>query len=315
VLLIPAKIEVKCPKCGKLFQSEEEMLEHYDSEHGDMEEPRRGRHRSKKKMLALAFAAVFVLILVGSVVYVYAVPLMASRPSDNTIPDRDHDGMSDQFELAVGMNPDVYNARYAIVVNTKEGSWSGDDLASFLINQEKFEPEHVIKLIEGNATKANFMDAVSKVSREAGGNDTVIISFEVDSSDSGVGLRDSFMSYKEMDKTIDAINPGRMLITVSGCGNEAPIAPLSAGHTQRVVSDMPSHWHYAFSKSYLNIDHFPSTATFDLDGNGYISFSEQLETCAKYQTGAPSVNMSDKDGIASSLYLGDFSVSDVNARR
>jgi hypothetical protein len=51
-------IEVKCPKCGKQFNSEEEMLKHYDNECTGVKQK---RHFSQKK--ALTVALLFILAL------------------------------------------------------------------------------------------------------------------------------------------------------------------------------------------------------------------------------------------------------------
>ena len=118
------------------------------------------------------------------------------------------------------------------------------------------------------------------------------------------------MSYIDLDNVIDSISAGRMLITISGCGGTAPLEPLSNGHSQRIVSDIESHWLYNISEVYPKLDHAPKSGIFDLDRNGFVSLDEIVKTVPKYATVNPSAHISDKDGIATTFYLGDFKVND-----
>ena len=80
------------------------------------------------------------------------------------------DGMNNYFEYNIADLPyaDHPTVRYAIVVDTHNEQTSGDNLANFLIKQEKFEPNNVIKLVGNDATKENFVQAVSNISLKAG---------------------------------------------------------------------------------------------------------------------------------------------------
>lgn len=274
----------------------------------------------KKPLLITCIIAIFALtVIVGLFLFNGGFTFIpANNGEGNKVnPDQDQDGMLDSFEQVVGMPTDVYNGRYAIVVNDGETQTSGTNLIDFLINGEKFEPDHVIGCLEENATRVNLVNAISKVSEQATENATVIISFCIESSDVGIGLRDGFMTYKELDSYIDNIKPQRMLITLFGCGGEAPIEPISKGHSQRVVSNLPLEWLYSFSHNYPNTGNFPTALTMDKDSNNFISFEEILNTCAEVRAltdGNKPIAMSDIDDIASSLYLGDFSVNDPSAR-
>jgi len=237
--------------------------------------------------------------------------------------DIDGDHQSNRLEQIAGQPWDVKNDRYAVVVNPRNEQTTGSNLASYLINQEKYEPDHVIKLVGNNATKTNFIQAISDISQRSNANDTVLIALDSHSNDkvfcfnNGKGACNSTstpycIDYGDMDKAIDSIKAGKMLITIFGCGLDAPIAPLTAGHSQRVVSDIPMYWLYNFSGKYPKEDSFtPQSKVFDLTGNSYISFDEIFKTAAKYQHATTSgVYMSDKDGIASTFYLGDFNIND-----
>lgn len=272
-----------------------------------------GIHKKRNIAIGAIGTGILLTALAGGA---YAMSQKRPNEGGTVIPDDDFDddGMIDSFEHAVGMPADVHNGRYAIVLKEIENQTTGTNLAKSLVEEQHFEPQNVIKLLEENATKAKLLEAVSNIASKANENDTVVISFSVDSSDTGIGLKDRFMSYAELDKIIDNIHPGKMLITISGCGREAPIEPLSLGHTNRIVSNLPQEWLYAFSKNYLNTDHFPSAEEFDKDNNNFISFAEILNTAIKYQTGTPVVSMSDKSGIATKTYLGGFSVNDKDAR-
>jgi hypothetical protein len=261
--------------------------------------------------------------------------------------DWDGDHMSNYFEQCIANTPyDIYNGRYAIVVRTDENTTWAEELKNFFVNQQKFERNNVIKLEGNNATTENFGNAVSDIALRAGANDIVIISMQSHSNrqffcfNDGNGTNNSVeysISYGSMDKIIDAIKPGKMLITIAGCGLDAPVEPLTAGHSHRVVTDIDFHWifniHHEYDlSSYGRLGRAPlkfldgsnnvlvrDSAGFmhhnayideDLDGNGYVSVDEMLRTADKYQFEAASVTVSDKGNIASKFYLGDFNIND-----
>jgi hypothetical protein len=239
--------------------------------------------------------------------------------SSFTDTDRDDDEMTNHLEQLAGLPWYVHNPRYAVVVNPRNDQSiqiSCNDFVSFLTEEKKFEPGHVIKLVGNEATKEKVIQAFSDISKRSDENSIVLISLDGHSGEKsfcfndGKGISNSTstpysISYEDMDKVIDSIRARRMLITISGCGLDAPIAPLSAGHAQRIVSDIQQHWIYNISDKFQKIGNAPTSKIYDLDKNGHISFDEIFKTTAKYQTGMPSVNISDKDSIASKFYIGD----------
>jgi hypothetical protein len=127
------------------------------------------------------------------------------------------------------------------------------------------------------------------------------------------------MSYTDMDRTIDTIIYGKMLIIICGCGLEHPLIPLSNGHSERIVSDISPHWAYNSCDNFetpnpigqmFKLDHAPKAEVFDLNQNGYVSFDEMVKTALEYATVDPHADVSDKDGMATNFYFGDFNVND-----
>jgi hypothetical protein len=405
----PVFIEVKCPKCGKQFNSEEEMLKHYEN----CTEVKRTRHFSKKKALGAIIIAVLVLSIGAgistldlksdinpakdyaklkgisldvstlnqtwseddgvkekaiidyasqlnsanqdtflssllssnsTIAQYYQVQFLSSLPLEKQLQiidegkagnfDFDGDGMNNYFEKEIAhQSYDVFNGRYAIIVYTININWtsSAENVASLLIEEEKFDSNNVIKLVGNDATKTNFIQAISSISQKAVRNDLVYVSLSGHSNREIFGFNDGkgdansgknpVMTYSEIDNVIDTITYGKMLITISGCGNDAPLPPLSTGHSQRVVSDVSQGWISGISNRFQRIGTqpvgdrkgtFPVAKMYDLNGNGYVSFDEIFKTCDKDQTEcAPDfLQMSDKDGIAPNLYFGDFNVND-----
>jgi phage FluMu protein Com len=90
-MLVPAHLEVKCPKCGKQFNSEEEMLEHHEECTGAKQK----RHVSKKKAV-LSVAIISILILSLFVVVENQQAIAAIKTADS-----DGDGLSDWNEVNV----------------------------------------------------------------------------------------------------------------------------------------------------------------------------------------------------------------------
>lgn len=235
-------------------------------------------------------------------------------------PDQDGDGMSSYFEFNINHTPyDHYNGRYAIILRTDPNASSGSTLASYLIDQQGFEPENVIKLLGNNGTKDNFTQAISEISHKANADDLVYIAFD---GHGGTGAfcfndgkgniqamsRDNGLLWTEIKDLLEPLKAGKMLITTYSCGGADSIEPLSGPN--RVVADMPQLWVVNSSGVYEPVDKSPEAKLFDLDGNGYVSFAEIYKIFCEYQTGARPdlVKMSDESGIAPDLYLGDFQV-------
>ncbi|MCW4010040.1 MAG: hypothetical protein NWF05_05415 [Candidatus Bathyarchaeota archaeon] len=233
--------------------------------------------------------------------------------------DIDGDGMDSYFEHFVNKTPyNVYNGRYALVLETTPGRGAGDTLASFLVDEQKFEPGNVIKLCGNNATKDNFIQAIEEVSQKATENDMVYISFDGhggrgafcfnDGEGNNQGIsRDNGLLWTEINDYLEPLNKaGKMLITTFSCAGDAPVSALSG--PRRVVSDIPQYWVNNSAGLYEKVDKTPEAKLFDLDGNGYVSINELFKTSNKYSVDPDQFSIADKSGIAPDLYLGDFEV-------
>jgi hypothetical protein len=239
--------------------------------------------------------------------------------------DIDGDGMINYFEHCIAKTPyNVYNGRYAIILTTDPNSTAGDILEKFLINEQKFETRKIVKLVGNDGTKVNFLQAISDVSHRATENDLVYISFDGHGNREGFAFNDGngdinsgynpSMTFTEIDKEIDNIKAGKLLITTSSCAGDAPVSIISG--PKRVVADVGQYWVTNTAGMYQTLGASPGAKLFDLDGNGYVSFDEIFKIFSKYQTeGSPEwyAKMSDSDGIAPSLYLGDYRVADLSS--
>ena len=120
-----AFIEVKCPDCRKQFNSEEEMLKHYDEQH-DVKEGEPHKKMSHKKVL-LTVAIIAILIIIT---FAFLINLTNTLALENAIKTRDSDGdgITDWTEINVyhtnpykidtsGLGLDDFNAIYTYGIN------------------------------------------------------------------------------------------------------------------------------------------------------------------------------------------------------
>jgi hypothetical protein len=130
-----------------------------------------------KKKWALIIALILVslfFVMVGSILYsapfnplvnnsvnqTRLTPILTPAPTQQpAYIDSDGDNMSDAFEQTIShTDPHVHNARYALLVDANTPAM--DIMQSFLINEQKFLPENVIKLTGNNVTYENIKEAV-----------------------------------------------------------------------------------------------------------------------------------------------------------
>jgi hypothetical protein len=120
---VSSHLEVKCSKYGKLFNSEAEMLKHYDNE---CTEVRKRRHFSRKKALAVGIIAILALSI-----FVYLGYLNGERVSKAS--DIDGDGIVNWDEVNLfhtdpnkidtsGLGLDDFNAVYTYNIDPNNQS-------------------------------------------------------------------------------------------------------------------------------------------------------------------------------------------------
>lgn len=252
----------------------------------------------------------------------YAEQVISIVNGSFTDTDWDKDRMNNRFEQTFGMPWDVYNGRYALLVRTDNITRPVDDMGSFLINEQKFLPQNVMKLTYTNATAENFKQAISDLSHKVNGNDIVYVGLMGHGGHGTFGFNDGkgndqpenlkdIMYYKDMDKILDTIKPKEMLITIFACYSETALEPLKEGPSPRVFADICPHWFYNTSENYPNFAGAPEPKVFDTNGDRFVSIDESLKIAAEYQReSGKGVNVADKDNIASKLYLGDFKIQD-----
>ncbi|MFH0928727.1 MAG: hypothetical protein V1818_00010 [Candidatus Aenigmatarchaeota archaeon] len=246
--------------------------------------------------------------------------------------DWDNDRMNNRFEKIVGLPYEEYNGRYALLVDTHENHPGLDSMYSFLINEQKFEPENVIKLGYTNATIENFKEASSKISNVANRNSFVIVTLESHANSYGLAFNDgeginndpkTLMSYEDIGKMLNPIESNMTLVSLFGCQDEHALNSLKITSSPNVVATMPTVWFFATSENYYNLtERMPKvydiieSRAYDINGDGYVSvkesFDTQMKSMERYLQENPEeavkFGISDPDKIAYNTYLGDFSV-------
>jgi hypothetical protein len=251
--------------------------------------------------------------------------------------DWDNDRMNNYFEYKIAGQPfEVYNERYAVLVDTDKPQQlynSMRDMASFLLNEEKFLTQNVVLLESTNATVNNFKQAISNLSEKATENDIVYIGLSSHGSDGALCFNDGHgvnngpegMTYVDIDKIIDQIKSRATVVTVFACWCHTALEPLKSGPSPRIVLTMTPEWFFATSAKYENgWSALPSQydipiydTQYDVDHNGYVSIGESWTTLVKAQGRYYSYHpdqrqkngMTDTSDISQSLYFGDFEVS------
>lgn len=118
--------------------------------------------------------------------------------------DDDQDGMSNWFEKNIAyLDPLTANDRYAIILNTvtihtnpyytNQRREETTNLKTFLIEEEKFEPENVFLFMDKTATYANFENTIDYLAKTSVENDLVYIILE------GHGTENSFCFHSGKD--------------------------------------------------------------------------------------------------------------------
>ena len=143
-----------------------------------------------KNFLLVCMMVALLLIIAGAVFaapYDYRnqeVSTPASTP-EIQLPDRDRDGISDWFEENIAeTDPEIYNARFAIVVFVDIGGDGGsiprpreagilsfkEPIREFFVERQKIPAENVFLLVgnwENGATLSNFQEAVAQIVERA----------------------------------------------------------------------------------------------------------------------------------------------------
>jgi hypothetical protein len=244
--------------------------------------------------------------------------------------DPDKDNMKSYFEKCIaGLPWNVYNGRYAILVDTWNISRTVDSMRSFLVNEQGYLPENIIVLFDQNATKSNWEHAVSKVSAVADRNSLVYVMFNTHGNINGLVLKESdngivTMKYEDIGTDLDTIRSNATAVSIFACRSELALDHLKIKNSPYIVVTMPPDFIFATSKNYDNL--YSNTeqyaplefGDYDPDGNGYVSigesFNAQMKSMEEYLVNHPEQAL--KEGISNpddiEFYFGDFSIKDQN---
>ena len=245
-----------------------------------------------------------------------AATIIESGDADNC--DLDGDNINNIAEQTFGMPWDVYNPRYALLVDPLEDTTGAKNMKTFLIEDQKFLPENVISLEYKNATLKNLNNAASELSHKVNKDSMVFIVLNGHGGDEVFCLNDgqgnnqtgkAIISAYDLDNIFDPIKAGKTFITIGACLGQTLLEPLKNGLTPRAVTNTDPAYFVATSKRYEGFGALPSPSSYDKDKNGYNSLGEvvrmaQINLTEKNDTGIP--NIVDTDNIADSFYLGDL---------
>jgi hypothetical protein len=250
--------------------------------------------------------------------------------------DPDKDNMKSYFEKCVaGLPYDVYNGRYAVLVDTHENTATVDSMYNFLINEQRFLPENVIKLAYTNATISKLREAVSKISVATDRNSIVYVMLEGRGDITRFVLNDGYgenrnlanaISYKDIGTILDTIRSNATMVTLMCCESEGALESLKITSSPSVVITMPADWIFATSERYSNAysgtEQYKPIAieAYDIDGNGFVSLGESFKTqmksmeeyLVKHPEQALKYGISDPNNLAFRIFFGDFSIKDQN---
>jgi len=175
-----AFMEVRCPICGKLFGSEDEMLAHYD-QHGneEIESHRQPRRRISKKICAVTLISILIAVIVLGV-WFYSANAAANRVNALKSMDSDGDGLSNWDEIYV-YHTNPYSAYTSTVV--VNGTYRLDD----------FNAVKVYNVDPNNATAVRaFIQAIPNVTANHLNNSDYEGGYSFDKA-VAISLRDPYM--------------------------------------------------------------------------------------------------------------------------
>ncbi|PVX25225.1 MAG: hypothetical protein CW691_05225 [Candidatus Bathyarchaeum sp.] len=246
--------------------------------------------------------------------------------------DWDKDNMNNYFEKTIADLPyDVYNGRYAIIIDTDENTVAGDSAYYFLTDEQKFDSKKVVKLTYKKATIDDFQRAVTEFSSSIEKNSFFYLMFESHGSTTGVWFNDGtgydtnatcYVHYDELGEILDQIHAKTTAITLYCCGQAGSINSLKITSSPYVLVTMPLAYVYGTSDVYDN----PYTRTYsyiaskdyDFNGNGFVSLGESYGALRYSMTPFWNVNPPEEEakygffesegGLTSKVYFGDFSV-------
>ncbi len=170
--------------------------------------------------------------------------------------------MNNYFEQTIANLPyDVYNGRYAILVDTHEDTNSGDSMYSFLVNEQKFESTKVSKLAYKNATIENFEQTVSNFESIVDKNSFLYVMLDSHGNMDGFCFNDgngtnnnvsTLVSYEDIGDNLDAIESQATIISLMCCGSEGTCDSITIASSPNSIASMPATWIFATSKNYIN---------------------------------------------------------------
>ncbi len=127
--------------------------------------------------------------------------------------DTDDDGMGDEFEVYAQnlwkntsyrpYNPIRYNQRHGIFIYNP--AFSDTYLHKTLIERYDFRPENVKYISQRNITSENFRKIMNNISSSVGNEGLVFLGFNTHGDGSGVGFKDRYMKYEELDELLGEI--------------------------------------------------------------------------------------------------------------
>jgi hypothetical protein len=240
--------------------------------------------------------------------------------------DLDKDNMSNYYELVAGLPWNVYNGRYAILVETNPNLMSRvNKMYDFLTNEEKFLNQNVTKLSSTQATIDYFKNACSDVQKKATKNDIVFISLDGDGNNGVFAFNDGKgdynsghcpkMTYVDINKCIDFKSRDTIVCTYA-CADNTALGPLMNGASSRAVINMSADWIFSASPKYTNgvwgkqFSPIP-LSDYDINGDGFVSLRDSYDTMIKslnklHPELAIGYGIADPDRITDRLSLGDF---------
>jgi hypothetical protein len=230
------------------------------------------------------------------------------------------DNICNDFQKDImGVSPDVQTERFALLVETENENITGymNWLIDYLVNNQKFKPEHIFLLKSDNATKVNFEKVTQELSQKVKENDTVFVQLSFHGNEEGVSFSDGhgnaqtwaeWVSYKDyIDPHLDIIKPKYMSVAVFACS--CHYAPEILAEPNRAIATITIEWILASWSKYENYFGTPDPQVIDHDGNGYLSWDDIVKTASEYQNSTDRFTTSDKGNIASKIYLGDAPIS------
>ncbi len=257
------------------------------------------------------------------------------KSGNHTDFDWDKDNMDNYFEKEIAELPyDLYNGRYAILVDTFEDTDTSEYMHSFLVNEQRFNPQNIRKLAYVNATIENFEKSVSDFKQVIDRDCLLYVMLEGHGNTYGLAFNDgkgntqgvgTLIFFENIGKILEPITSNSTVISIFCCGSEGALNSLKITNSSTVViPHMAADWFFATSKNFSNsyIQCLPTEydpieiEAYDIDENGYVTIGESLDAQMKsvkryldeLPTEAFKFGISDPNNISHKIYFGDFCV-------